>query len=455
MKFGSDCEGCEHVTHLADVLKNSRDVLYKFNFETTKYDYISYSIEKLTGLNFEDVKQRGFSSLLEIIHPDDQDKIMDLYIGLLDCTIEGSELTIEYRTKNKANGNYIWRSDNIKLIRDENNQIKSIVGNVRDITDFKKHHESLHDSQEKIKAVFESSDDCIIVWDREYNYLYANQVAIDHVGTTRDKVIGKNIRDGLAHIPDFMNLWMKRVDMVFETCKSMRVEDADYIGDKLVYSQSVLSPIKNSSGEIFAVSVVYRDITDKMELHKKVEEMAENYKNLYNNALIPLYRTRLSDGKLIECNKKMVELLGYESKEECLREHYSAKNYADPEQRDKLISLLNENGKVDEFVLQTHKVDGSLLWVKVSAKLNSEGTHIDGAMQDVTASKILTEAELMVLRLVLQGKTNKDIAEELKRSVRTIEDHRSHIMHRMGVNNLVELAKEAVKLGLGSILLMI
>ena len=100
-------------------------------------------------------------------------------------------------------------------------------------------------------------------------------------------------------------------------------------------------------------------------------------------------------------------------------------------------------------MLQTHKVDGSLLWVKVSAKLNSEGTHIDGAMQDVTASKILTEAELMVLRLVLQGKTNKDIAEELKRSVRTIEEHRSHIMHRMGVNNLVELAKEAVKLGLG------
>ena len=153
MKFGSDCEGCEHVTHLADVLKNSRDVLYKFNFETTKYDYISYSIEKFTGLNLEDVKQQGFSSLLEIIHPDDQNKIMDLYIGLLNCTIEGSELTIEYRTKNIANGNYIWRSDNIKLIRDENNQIKSIVGNVRDITTLKEHHESLHTSQQEIIRV--------------------------------------------------------------------------------------------------------------------------------------------------------------------------------------------------------------------------------------------------------------------------------------------------------------
>ena len=307
----------------------------------------------------------------------------------------------------------------------------------------------LHDSQEKITAVFESSADCIIVWDRDYNYLYANQVAIDHVGTTRDKVIGKNIREGLCHVPEFMNLWMKRVDTVFETCKPMRVEDAVYVGDKLVYSQSVLSPIKNSSGEIFAVSVVYRDVTDKMEQQKQIEEMAENYKNLYNNALTPLYRTRLIDGKLIECNEKMAELLGYQSKEECLRNHYSTSHYTDPEQREKLISLLKESGKVDEFVVQTQKVDGSLLWVKVSAKLNSDRTCIEGAMHDITASKILTEAELAVLRLVLQGKANKDIADELKRSVRTIEVHRSHIMHRMGVNNLVELAKEAVKLGLG------
>ena len=43
----------------------------------------------------------------------------------------------------------------------------------------------------------------------------------------------------------------------------------------------------------------------------------------------------------------------------------------------------------------------------------------------------------------------KEIAKNLNRSVRTIEEHRSNIMHRMGVNNLVELAKEAVKLGLG------
>jgi PAS domain-containing protein len=68
-------------------------------------------------------------------------------------------------------------------------------------------------------AIIESSGDCVVVWDKNYNYLYANKNSIEHVGTTKDKVIGKNITDGLGHIPDFMNLWIERIDKVFETGK--------------------------------------------------------------------------------------------------------------------------------------------------------------------------------------------------------------------------------------------
>ncbi|MBU0988998.1 MAG: PAS domain-containing protein, partial [Proteobacteria bacterium] len=65
----------------------------------------------------------------------------------------------------------------------------------------------MRQSEERFRSIVESTTDCILVWDREYNYIYANQAAIDHVGTTRDKVIGKNIYDGLGHIPEFTDLW--------------------------------------------------------------------------------------------------------------------------------------------------------------------------------------------------------------------------------------------------------
>ncbi len=67
---------------------------------------------------------------------------------------------------------------------------------------------------------------------------------------------------------------------------------------------------------------------------------------------------------------------------------------------------------------------------------------------DRLLGKTLTAIEIKVLRLVLEGKTNKQIANSLHRSIRTVEDHRSHIMRKLGVDNLVDLVKKATIMGL-------
>ena len=53
----------------------------------------------------------------------------------------------------------------------------------------------------------------------------------------------------------------------------------------------------------------------------------------------------------------------------------------------------------------------------------------------------LTRAEKKILQLVIDGKSNKEISILLHRSARTIEVHRAHIMHKLGVDNLVDLVK--------------
>lgn len=55
----------------------------------------------------------------------------------------------------------------------------------------------------------------------------------------------------------------------------------------------------------------------------------------------------------------------------------------------------------------------------------------------------LTNRELEILELVLSGLTNKEIAEKLKKSKRTIETHRFNLMRKMEVKNLLELSKKA------------
>lgn len=54
----------------------------------------------------------------------------------------------------------------------------------------------------------------------------------------------------------------------------------------------------------------------------------------------------------------------------------------------------------------------------------------------------LTKRERQILRMLSEGINNKEIAEKLNKSVRTIETHRFNIMKKLEVNNVVELLKK-------------
>ena len=58
---------------------------------------------------------------------------------------------------------------------------------------------------------------------------------------------------------------------------------------------------------------------------------------------------------------------------------------------------------------------------------------------------LLTDRECEVLRLIAQGKRNRDIAAELTVSVNTVETHRKHIMEKLDLHNTAEIVRFAVR----------
>ena len=52
----------------------------------------------------------------------------------------------------------------------------------------------------------------------------------------------------------------------------------------------------------------------------------------------------------------------------------------------------------------------------------------------------MTEREHEVMQLIVAGRLNKQIAEELDISIKTVEVHRSRVLDKMGVKSAVELA---------------
>lgn len=61
---------------------------------------------------------------------------------------------------------------------------------------------------------------------------------------------------------------------------------------------------------------------------------------------------------------------------------------------------------------------------------------------------VLSPREAEVLRLMALGHTNREIAEQLALSVRTVETHRSHVQQKLGLDSRPELTRYALDNGL-------
>jgi two-component system response regulator DegU len=102
-------------------------------------------------------------------------------------------------------------------------------------------------------------------------------------------------------------------------------------------------------------------------------------------------------------------------------------------------------------------------FIKALKQIHGGTKYFSGAVSNVLANQLLnskpvsrlrppaedvyklTKKEKEILRMVIDGKQNKDIADSFSKSVRTIETHRFNIMKKLGVNNGVDMVNKAVK----------
>lgn len=101
-------------------------------------------------------------------------------------------------------------------------------------------------------------------------------------------------------------------------------------------------------------------------------------------------------------------------------------------------------------------------FIKALKQIHAGSKYFSGGVSNVLANRILarpsssaaaskddryhlTKREKEILRMVIDGKHNKDIAESLGKSVRTVETHRFNIMKKMDVNNAVDMVNKTVK----------
>jgi two-component system, NarL family, response regulator NreC len=60
----------------------------------------------------------------------------------------------------------------------------------------------------------------------------------------------------------------------------------------------------------------------------------------------------------------------------------------------------------------------------------------------------LSARELEIVRFLADGKSNKEVSDLLKISVRTVETHRARIMDKLGLHSIADLVRYAIHNGI-------
>jgi PAS domain S-box-containing protein len=150
---------------------------------------------------------------------------------------------------------------------------------------------------------------------------------------------------------------------------------------------------------------------------KALKESELKYHNIFQNAQVGLFRSRIKDGKIIESNDQLAKMFGYNDTKDFKSEFFTAKSYVDKGVREKMIEEISEYGKIENFEARFYRNDGSIFWIRYSAHIYPKEGWIDGVAEDITEHKRAEEA------LRSSEEWNKAITETANDAIITIDSN--------------------------------
>jgi len=155
----------------------------------------------------------------------------------------------------------------------EDNQNCLLIISV-DITGRKQAEEALRENEEKIRAILDASPDVIHLLDINGIILSSNEGFAKRAGLEIDDVVGKCAFDYAP--PESVHNRKAALDKVFRTGKPLQLEDR---GRTSVFKSHV-HPVFNPEGEVTAVAVYARDITERKRAEEELRKHREHLEEL-------------------------------------------------------------------------------------------------------------------------------------------------------------------------------
>ena len=246
-------------------------------------------------------------------------------------------------------------SKTINPLLDESNNIIDTVAALSDIEERKKYEEKVKESEEIIKAMFDSIAEAIVLCDLDGVVQTINETAARRYGRKPEEIISKCLYDFMPK-----DLAQKRKHLVDE---NIRIGKSTHFYDQRenMDFDNAIYPIFNSSGKVIKFVALTQDITERNKtelLHQQLAAIIESC----DEAIIG----KTLEGIITSWNNFAYTIYGYTA-EEAIGQ--SIEIIVPPSHREELKSILSKIKKGERIIRYEtirQKKDGTLLDVSMT-----------------------------------------------------------------------------------------
>jgi two-component system NtrC family sensor kinase len=291
-------------------------------------------------------------------------------------------------------------------IRDKEGQIIGYEGLIIDVTDRKRMEGRIREATKRFQKISEMGDDGIIVIDEGNRIIFANSMATELIGYLNEELLGMkftdllNVRDKkfLAEMHDQVGL-----DESKRLCTEMDILAAD---GKTKESDVCITIARPEVGRMNTY-VYLRDITERKRFERDLKASEEKYRNLFESVRHGLFIST-EEGRFLDCNQALVDMLSYEDKEEFLKIDIARDLYVNPKDRRRFQKLIEKEGFVKDFEVDFKKKNGEIITILLTAHalkspdgevVGYEGLNIDISHRK-TMERELREANEFLTNLI-------------------------------------------------------
>jgi len=264
-----------------------------------------------------------------------------------------------------------------------------------DITERKQSEETLRQSKERYRALFDSSVTGTLVIDAEtMQVVLGNQAAAKMFGfSSLEEAFGVNLLDFVPpeEKEKTLELMMKEV-FEQDSRRAFDLQTMTKDGRKLWISATGARIMHKDR---LAGLLSFTDITERKQAEEKLRQSEENYKTLFNSSVVGMYVMDAETMKVVMGNRAAREMIGFSSAEEGIG--VNPFNFVVPEDREKVLEIA-----INEFLedsRQTHEIrvmdkNGRRGWQSISiARIMHKGRLASlVSFADITERKRMEEA---------------------------------------------------------------